>query len=251
MQTICPGQRQTKMSLKTDDVGCWSRLPSVNRGKSSKERTGSSRKRSDQSALRSLFNQYDRQLDGYMTAEQLREMFNSLRCLDDLSGTSLSLAQAEASIAACCATDSCELSELTYCIEELDRRLEIVRNARWEFEFLDTVGRGLISEEQARFLFQATHNERFSQHQFDTFVRGRPRQGSAISFEEIELELCNVPTLHAVLKEQEDAVKKDQGWQLLGLAIALLLSRSRNHRHGFLLDLIHNQQSSTQSPVHV
>lgn len=196
------------------ESGMWSQLPSVT-GRRPSQLADTVRFSSDgcgTGALRSLFSQYDHRLEGYLTVEQLGELFSSLRGLDEVTGTALASGHVQAAIKeCCCATDGCELSELPDCIQELDRRLEIVRNARWEFDFLDTHRRGLITEEQAKFLFQATHNERFSLQQFQRFINTRPKVGSSISFEEIELELCKFPTLDMVMQEMEETEKKEKG----------------------------------------
>ncbi|XP_065183159.1 calponin homology domain-containing protein DDB_G0272472-like [Sycon ciliatum] len=160
-------------------------------------------------ALKSLFNQYDEQLEGYLTASQLQELFNTLRDLDDITGTALSVEQAKATIDVCCAADTCEFREMIACLRELDRRLDILRNVRWEFDMLDLERRGLLTVEQTHFLFQATHNERFSEQQFTNFIHSRPRLNSAISFEEIELEICKIPTIQQVLFEAAEAKRKE------------------------------------------
>lgn len=155
-----------------------------------------------------LFSRYDTGLTGELSAERLRELHSSLR------GTvkyELSLRQVEATIMQCCATDACELTELVDCLRELDRRLQMVRHIHWEFKFLDPLDSGLISEQEALFLFKATHNELFSRKQFDRFIRTRPRPGTGVSFEELEVELCNIPDPIFVALERQEMEEKDEG----------------------------------------
>ena len=64
----------------------------------------------------------------------------------------------------------------------------------WEFHLLDRQRKGAIRKEDAEFLFKMVHGEFFSARKFEYLVTSRPVPKSDISFEEIEVELCNIPT---------------------------------------------------------
>ena len=84
--------------------------------------------------------------------------------------------------------------ELALILPELDRRYFIVQGAQWEFQFLDCHWKGEISEKDALFLFKAVHGNRFVMHSWETFLHGRAeRSGSKVTWEEIEVPLCDIP----------------------------------------------------------
>ena len=83
-----------------------------------------------------------------------------------------------------------ELAEL---LPELDRRYFIVQGAQWEFQFLDRHWKGEITEKDALFLFKAVHGNRFVMNSWETFISGRAERGSKVTWEEIEVPLCDIP----------------------------------------------------------
>ena len=59
---------------------------------------------------------------------------------------------------------------------------------------LDRQRKGAIPKSDAMFLFQMVHGEFFSKQKFDLFIKNRLVPNSDITFEEIEVDLCNIPT---------------------------------------------------------
>lgn len=69
-----------------------------------------------------------------------------------------------------------------------------------------------ISETQALFLMKAVHNELFSQKRWEHFVSKRVKPGGrGVSFDEIEVELCNIPDREFIEWEREMEEKARAG----------------------------------------
>jgi len=88
-------------------------------------------------------------------------------------------------------------------LNEMDRRYFLVRDLRWEFAMLDRERKGTISERSARFLFQAIHDDFFSQRRWVKFLRSRIAPGSEISFAEMpeintKIGIINIVMYHNV-----------------------------------------------------
>ena len=83
--------------------------------------------------------------------------------------------------------------ELAVLLPELDRRYFIIQGAQWEFALLDRNWKGEITEKDALFLFKAVHGNRFNMQTWETFIRERAEQGSKVTWEEIEVPLCDIP----------------------------------------------------------
>merc|ERR1712193_53839 len=92
----------------------------------------------------------------------------------------------------------------------MDRRCFLARDLQWEFRMLDRTGKGSIPVRDAMFLFQMVHGEFFSSQRFDDLMGRRLVQGCDVSFEEIEVELCDIPT-HEWIEQQMAAEKKLKG----------------------------------------
>lgn len=149
-------------------------------------------------ALTDTFNRFDTDFSGELTAEQLQELHSDIR------DGGISLPQVEASIEAVCAAETCDKQELYDVLNEMDRRYFLVRDLQWEFSMLDRENKGAISEREARFLFQAVHDDFFSHRRWLKFLRGRAAPGSGISFAEIEVPLCDMPTMDWLDEERQD-----------------------------------------------
>lgn len=156
---------------------------------------------SKEEALTDIFNRFDKDFTGELTAEQLQELHAGIR------DGGISLPQVEASIEAVCAAETCDRQELYDVLNEMDRRYYLVRDLQWEFSMLDREKKGTISEREARFLFQAVHDEFFSHRRWLKFLRGRAAPGSGISFAEIEVPLCDIPTMDWLDEEKQDEDK--------------------------------------------
>ena len=157
---------------------------------------------SEEEALTDTFIRFDKDFTGELTAEQLQELHASIR----FGG--ISVQQAEASIEAVCAAETCDRQELFDVLNEMDRRYFLVRDLQWEFSMLDREKKGTISEKDARFLFQAVYDDFFSHRRWLKFLRSRAAPGSGISFAEIEVPLCNLPTRDWLDEEKQDDDKE-------------------------------------------
>lgn len=149
-------------------------------------------------ALTDTFNRFNTDFSGELTAEQLQELHSDIR------DGGISLPQVEASIEAVCAAETCDRQELYDVLNEMDRRYFLVRDLQWEFSMLDRENKGAISEREARFLFQAVHDDFFSHRRWLKFLRSRAAPGSGISFAEIEVPLCDMPTMDWLDEERQD-----------------------------------------------
>ncbi len=106
-----------------------------------------------------------------------------------------------------CETSRCDKEDLIDVLKEMDRRYFLVGDLKWEFEMLDRNQKGAISESDARFLFKMVHGEFFSQRRWNKFLNSRAAKGSNISFAEIEVDLCDIPTMgwiEEILEEEEE-----------------------------------------------
>ena len=159
---------------------------------------------SKEEVLNQIFNRYDTDFTGELAADQLRTLYASIR------DGGISLAQVEASIEAVCAAETCDREELVDILKEMDRRYFLVRDLQWEFSMLDRENIGTITEKEARFLFQAVHDDFFSYRRWLKFLRSRTAQGSGISFAEIEVPLCNIPTMDWLDEEKQDEDKEKE-----------------------------------------
>ncbi|XP_041484146.1 trichohyalin-like [Lytechinus variegatus] len=166
-----------------------------------------------QRVVDAMFVQYDKECKGELDPVELQLLHESLR----MGG--ISIPQVKASMMYCCAfEDSCEPSELFSVLQEMDRRYFLLQDFRWEFNLLDREQKGFITEDQARFMFEAVHGNLFSRRRWEKFLRNRPVRGSGISFAEIEVDLCNIPNRQEIameeyeeLREKEERNKKHEG----------------------------------------
>ena len=55
---------------------------------------------------------------------------------------------------------------------------------------------------------QAVHGKYFSRRKWEKFLRSRAVPGSGVSFAEIEVMLCNVPSIQELM-EEEDAERRE------------------------------------------
>ncbi len=128
-----------------------------------------------------------------LSRSEVRELYASLRY------GGVSFRQLNAAIRKVCSRPEDEeesgirKDELALLLPELDRRYFIVQGAQWEFQFLDCHWKGEISEKDALFLFKAVHGNRFIMHSWEIFLSGRAERGSKVTWEEIEVPLCDIP----------------------------------------------------------
>jgi len=62
-----------------------------------------------------------------------------------------------------------------------------------------------------RWFLQAVHGQHFSHRKWNSFINSRPAPEAKISFAEIEVELCNIPSYADVLEEEEEETRKKEG----------------------------------------
>lgn len=160
---------------------------------------------SKEEALTIIFNRFDKDFTGELTAEQLQELHASIR------DGGISAPQVQATIEAVCAAETCDRQELVDVLNEMDRRYFLVRDLQWEFAMLDREKKGTINEKKARFLCQAVHDDFFSHRRWLKFLRSRAAPGSGISFAEIEVLLCDIPTMDWLDEERQDEDKEKEG----------------------------------------
>ncbi|KAL5015776.1 hypothetical protein ScPMuIL_005365 [Solemya velum] len=147
--------------------------------------------------LAEIFNEYDREGVGELSADKMQLMHGDIR----IGG--ISMPQVEASLKYVCATDTVMLEELYDLLQEMDRRYFLVQNFRWEFSLLDKDKKDVITEEQARWFVEAVHGKFFSKRNWDAFVQNRPMPGTGLSFAEIEVMLCDIPSAYDMHAEEE------------------------------------------------
>ena len=106
--------------------------------------------------------------------------------------------QLDAAISKVCSGSSLNLEEgikkheVAVLLPELDRRYFVIQGAQWEFALLDRHRKGEITENDALFLFKSVHGSRFVMTSWETFLKGRAERGSKVTWEEIELPLCDI-----------------------------------------------------------
>ncbi|CAD5117739.1 DgyrCDS6485 [Dimorphilus gyrociliatus] len=157
-----------------------------------------------ESLISRIFQQYDKNFIGELTAEQMQQIHNNIR----IGG--ISLPQVCASIEYSCIGPTVEESEIFDLLQEMDRRYYLVQDFRWEFSMLDTENSDTISEEQAKWFVQSVHGKWFSKKKWEKFLRHRAVPKSGVRFSEIEVILCNIPSKEDYLLEQGEDERERQ-----------------------------------------
>ena len=62
-----------------------------------------------------------------------------------------------------------------------------------------------------RWLVQSVHDRFFSKRKWEKFLRGRAVPGSGVSFAEIEVMLCDIPSITDILDEEEEENRLAEG----------------------------------------
>ncbi|XP_035825821.1 trichohyalin [Aplysia californica] len=146
--------------------------------------------------LEQVFAQYDANGVEELTPIQVQILHGDLR----MGG--ISLPQVFASVKYICATNNCHISELYDLIQEMDRRYFLIQDFRWEFSFLDREQKQSITVAQAKWFVQSVHGRFFSPGKWSNFVKSRAVPGSGVTFAEIEVMLCDIPSKQ-ILEEEE------------------------------------------------
>ncbi|XP_072016669.1 uncharacterized protein [Amphiura filiformis] len=92
---------------------------------------------------------------------------------------------------------------------------------------LDRQQTDFISEEQARFLFEVVHGDLFSKRRWDKFIRSRAVPGSGLSFAEIEVDLCNIPSREELAMEhmEEQREKEEKALKMMEKKLSFLRAK--------------------------
>ena len=123
-----------------------------------------------------------------LNPRQILEIYHSLR----LEGVSLN--QVHAAIAKVCSEPpNCQREEFKDLLQELDRRYFILKSAKWEFSLLDRQNMQTISEQDVLFFFRAVHRSCFTFQSWQGFLNGRSYPATRVTWEEIEVPLCDIP----------------------------------------------------------
>ena len=148
-----------------------------------------------------IFNKYCSDKVQGLTANELQELYESIR------PDGLSIKQIQASLRTVGELEQCDEEDLIDVLREMDRRYFLANDLKWEFVLLDREQKGAITQQDAKFLFKMVHGEFFSQRRWNKFLNSRAAKDSLISFGEIEVDLCDIPTMgwiEEVLEEEEE-----------------------------------------------
>ncbi|XP_060077748.1 trichohyalin-like [Ylistrum balloti] len=146
--------------------------------------------------LQHVFKQYDASCKGELNAIQMQALHGDVR----VGG--ISLPQVVESIKYVCVGDHCQPTELLNLLQEMDRRYYLVQDLRWEFSLIDRQQKDTITVDEARWMVQTVHGKFFSRKKWETFIKSRAIPGSGVSFAEIEVLLCNIPSRDESRDEQ-------------------------------------------------
>ena len=153
-----------------------------------------------------IFNKYCSDKVQGLTAKELQELYESIR------PGSLSIKQIEASLKTVCELEQCDEEDLVDVLREMDRRYFLANDLKWEFVILDREQKGAITQQDAKFLFKMVHGEFFSLRRWNKFLNGRAAKDSLISFNEIEVDLCDIPTMGWIEEVLEEEEEERRGW---------------------------------------
>ena len=158
-----------------------------------------------------MFNRYCSDKIQGLSAHELELIYQTIR------PDGLNLKQIEASSRMVCESTRCDKEDLVDVLKEMDRRYFLVNDLKWEFALLDRYKKGAISENDAKFLFKMVHGEFFSNRRWNKFLNSRAAKGSLISFNEIEVDLCDIPTMgwiEEILEEEEEERRRKFSYEI-------------------------------------
>lgn len=138
-----------------------------------------------------MFDLLDIPSRGYLTIDQLQE-FQA-----EVYFAPLDVQQIEAAITTVCGRKAggiCAKENFGSVVEELGRRVLLEESVGWDFKCLDVTGCGRISLSSTLLLFKCIHGEHFSLGTWENFLSSRPKSCSDVSFDEVKLWLCDLPT---------------------------------------------------------
>ena len=79
---------------------------------------------------------------------------------------------------------------------------------------LDRQRKGAISKNDVMFLFKMVYGDFFSIFKFEKMMNSRPIISSDVSFEEIEVDLCNIPTYEWIEESMKEQEQRNRGSHL-------------------------------------
>ena len=138
-----------------------------------------------------MFDLLDTRMCGYLTVDQLQDFQTQVYLAP------LDQRQIEAAVDFVCGKNSqlkCSKEYFGTVVEEIGRRVLLEESIAWDFKCLDVLGCGRISLSSALLLFKCVHGEQFSLDTWNRFVLSRLTSYDDVSFDEIKLWLCEIPT---------------------------------------------------------
>ncbi len=146
--------------------------------------------------------------EGWLLPEVIQELFATLRLGE------VSLPQVRAAMKKVCSNPGeCTREEFPVLLRDVERRYQILQGALWEFALLDKKRTQSITEEDAQFLFRAVHRDYFTLGVWQTFLTDRQYPGTRVTWDEIEVPLCDLPEWTEVDALREVEMEKG-GWSL-------------------------------------
>ena len=152
-----------------------------------------------------------------ITAVQMQDIYRQIRF------DGLNLRQPQAAIRTIVDDDSCSQLSFFDVLHEMDRRYFLRRDLGWEFAMLDYWKIGVIEIEEAEFLMKAVHKDCYSQRKWNKFLKNRPVPEAKVAFEEIEVELCDVPNPLQVQHDHEEEVQEALGRNIIIYTIIYII----------------------------
>ena len=140
-----------------------------------------------------LFDMLDTDFKGHLTIEDV-QLFDESTFFE-----SLDLVQISAAIQTVYGDENAKVTRGKFgsLLREMERRRKLEEKVSWDFKCLDMDKNGRISLQSALFLFKTVHDKRFSLKLWNSFLSSRYRPEDEVSFDEIRLFLCNIPTFDA------------------------------------------------------
>ncbi|XP_063681692.1 calponin homology domain-containing protein DDB_G0272472-like isoform X4 [Bolinopsis microptera] len=173
-----------------------------------------------------VFDLYDDMMSGEISCEALAKMYGKLR------PPGIRLAQVHAGIETVYGKgmgDALEKQDFEEGLTELDRRYFLLQDLVWEYEILCRPD-GLITENDAKLLFTATHEHNFSLVKYDQWLKNRRVRGTGVPFNEIDVLLCNKPTPDEIIATLPTIPRERTVIEPLGRsATTMITDRTKSH----------------------
>ncbi|XP_070559138.1 trichohyalin-like isoform X2 [Ptychodera flava] len=145
----------------------------------------------EEAELDAIYTILDPMFQGYITVQQLKDFHEAIYF------SSIDKDQVSAAVEQVCGEDAdekCTREHFMPVLLEMERRKSLEQKLLWDFKALDTTGTSTISVKDALLLFRATHEEKFSISTWRKFMKSRDFSSDPVSFHEIRMWLCSIPT---------------------------------------------------------